>query len=89
MGGRDDDRNPPRRRDGPRECLDMFKSSSMVEEEMAVKTVTRLVDNRTWYSPEAWQHGGLKLKEEVKTEIDDPTAPSPVPTKRPRLVDRA
>ena len=88
MGGRDNDR-APRRRDGPRECLDMFKSSTMVEEEMAVKTVTRMVDNRTWYSPEAWQHGGLRLKEEVKSEREDPTAPSPVPTKRPRLVDRA
>jgi len=26
------------------------------------------VESRTWYSPEAWEHGGLKLKEEVKTE---------------------
>ena len=23
---------------------------------------------RTWYSPEAWQYGGLRLKEEVKDE---------------------
>ena len=41
---------------------------SMVEEEIAVKVVTKEVENRTWYSPEAWEHGGLRLKEEVKQE---------------------
>eukprot|EP00092_Neocalanus_flemingeri_P012134 GFUD01013082.1.p1 GENE.GFUD01013082.1~~GFUD01013082.1.p1 ORF type:complete len:440 (+),score=154.87 GFUD01013082.1:84-1403(+) len=61
MGG---NRKPP----GPREVMDVFKSVRMVEEEVAVRVVDREVENRTWYSPEAWEHGGLKLKEEVKEE---------------------
>ena len=48
--------------------MDTFRASSMVEEEIAVKVVTKEVENRTWYSPEAWEHGGLRLKEEVKQE---------------------
>jgi len=59
---------------GPREVLDTFRASSMAEEEMAVKVVTREVENRTWYSPEAWEHGGLRLKEEVKEEDGEPSA---------------
>merc|ERR1719431_1604289 len=59
---------------GPREVLDTFRASSMAEEEMAVKVVTREVENRTWYSPEAWEHGGLRLKEEVKQEDGEPSA---------------
>ena len=67
MGGRRDKRKsrPP---SGPREVMDTFKSASMVEEEMAVKVVEREVEGRTWYAPEAWEHGGLRLKEEVKQE---------------------
>ena len=73
-------------RKGPKECLDTFKSCSMVEEEIAVKTVTRTVENRTWYTPEAWAHGGLRLKKEERIDPDtDLTQPSPVQTKRPRL----
>eukprot|EP00092_Neocalanus_flemingeri_P016958 GFUD01018343.1.p1 GENE.GFUD01018343.1~~GFUD01018343.1.p1 ORF type:complete len:440 (+),score=159.29 GFUD01018343.1:84-1403(+) len=72
MGG---SRKPP----GPREVMDIFKSVTMVEEEVAVKVVAREVENRTWYSPEAWEHGGLKLKEEVKQENDGET-----PAKRAR-----
>lgn len=56
---------------GPREVLDTFKSAGLVEEEIPreqVRVVAREVESRTWYSPEAWEHGGLKLKEEVKTE---------------------
>jgi len=90
MGGREDygDRGsfiPRSLRDGPRDVLDTFKACDMAEEELAVKMVTREVDNRTWYSPEAWQHGGLRIKPEVKDEAEDPSAPSPIPTKRPRL----
>ena len=58
-----------RKSHGPREVMDTFRSSSsMVEEEIAVKVVSREVEGRTWYSPEAWEHGGLRLKEEVKQE---------------------
>ena len=62
------------------------KYSSMAEEEIAVKTVTRKVENRTWYTPEAWPHGGLRLvKKEERLDHDAPTMPSPVPAKRPKL----
>ena len=30
--------------------------------------VSKKEKGRTWYSPEAWQYGGLRLKEEVKDE---------------------
>jgi len=59
---------------GPREVLDTFRAPSLVEEELAVKVVTREVENRTWYSPEAWEHGGLRLKEEVKQEEEGSSA---------------
>lgn len=70
-------------RKGPKECLDTFKSCSMVEEEIAVKTVSRKVENRTWYTPEAWPHGGLRLKKEERL---DPDEPSLVPTKKQKLM---
>jgi len=72
--GRSNDNGGGRRFHGPREVQDAFRASSMVEEEMAVKVVTREVENRTWYSPEAWEHGGLRLKEEVKQEDEGPSA---------------
>jgi len=74
MSGRTSDGSGGRRFHGPREVLDTFRASSMVEEEMAVKVVTREVTNKTWYSPEAWEHGGLRLKEEVKQEDEGPSA---------------
>jgi len=74
MSGRTCDSSGGRRFHGPREVLDTFRASSMVEEEMAVKVVTREVANKTWYSPEAWEHGGLRLKEEVKQEDEGPSA---------------
>merc|ERR1719273_2774324 len=52
MGG---NRKPPQKR-GPRECLDQFK------------VTTKQVAERTWYTPEAWEHGGLRIKNEVKDE---------------------
>jgi len=73
MGGRTSGEGG-KRFHGPREVLDTFRAPSMVEEEMAVKVVTREVENRTWYSPEAWEHGGLRLKEEVKQEEEGPSA---------------
>ena len=62
-----------RRRDqGPREVLDAFKGGEMEEEDLKKETKKVIVSKnevgRTWYSPEAWQYGGLKLKEEVKNE---------------------
>ena len=48
--------------------MDTFKAASSVDVEMAVKVVAREVENRTWYSPEAWEYGGLRLKKEVKLE---------------------
>jgi hypothetical protein len=32
---------------------------------------------RTWYTPEAWEHGGLRLKEEVKDEMEEGLNPTP------------
>merc|ERR1719233_2781481 len=62
-----------RKRDqGPREVLDTFKGGEMEEEDLKKETKKVIVSKnevgRTWYSPEAWQYGGLKLKEEVKNE---------------------
>jgi len=68
MGGRTGGGGGGKRNHGPREVMDTFRASSMVEEEIAVKVVTKEVENRTWYSPEAWEHGGLRLKKEVKQE---------------------
>ena len=31
---------------------------------------------RTWYTPEAWEHGGLRLKEEVKDEEEVDGSPA-------------
>ena len=42
-----------------------------------VQVVTRMVPTRTWYTPDAWQHGGLKVKQEfeVKEEEDEEGGP--------------
>ena len=55
---------------GLREVLDSFKGGEMEEEDIKKETKKIVVSSkvRTWYSPENWQHGGLKLKEEVKDE---------------------
>ena len=63
----------PRRRDqGPREVLDTFKGGEMEEEDLVKKAKKVIVSKnevgRTWYSPEDWHYGGLRLKEEVKEE---------------------
>merc|ERR1711971_377397 len=64
-----------RRPDGPRECLDMFKAYEMSEEDLKdeskTKVTTRTVSERTWYTPEAWEHGGLRIKNEVKEEMEE------------------
>ena len=60
----------PRRDQGPREVLDSFKGGEMEEEDIKKETkkITISTMGRTWYSPDVWEHGGLKLKEEVKDE---------------------
>jgi len=67
MGGRvGGKKNPDHGK--PREVLDSFRASFVTEEEMAVRSVVKEIESRTWYSPEAWEHGGLRLKAEVKNE---------------------
>merc|ERR1719330_673435 len=64
-----------RRPDGPRECLDTFRAYEMSEEDLKdeskTKVTTRQVSERTWYTPEAWEHGGLRIKNEVKEEMEE------------------
>merc|ERR1712029_633528 len=68
MGG---SRRAPRKRD-QREVLDTFKAVAMTEEDLKDENRTRVtqkpVAERTWYTPEAWEHGGLRIKNEVKDE---------------------
>merc|ERR1712034_98827 len=50
---------------GPREVLDTFKAHAMTEEDMKDE------QESTWYTPEAWEHGGLRIKNEVKEEMEE------------------
>merc|ERR1711935_137232 len=62
---------------GPREVLDTFKAVAMTEEDLKdegagkTKVTQKTVSERTWYTPEAWEHGGLRIKNEVKDEMDE------------------
>jgi len=61
---------------GPREVLDTFKAVAMTEEDLKeeggrTKVTTKQVSERTWYTPEAWEHGGLRIKNEVKDEMEE------------------
>merc|ERR1712226_766265 len=60
------------KRDSQREVLDTFKAVAMTEEDLKDEHRTRVtqktVAERTWYTPEAWEHGGLRIKNEVKDE---------------------
>jgi hypothetical protein len=60
---------------GPREVLDTFKAVAMTEEDLKdegrTKVTTSTVSERTWYTPEAWEHGGLRIKNEVKDEMEE------------------
>lgn len=89
MGGKRDD-YPSRPRNELKDCIDTFRSCNFVEEEIAVRNVSKVVDSRTWYSPEAWEHGGLKLKKEEKSDdlSNENVNESPIPTKRPKLTTR-
>jgi len=66
---------------GKREVLDVFKSTVAEEEDIksdkAPKVQQKTVQERTWYTPEAWEHGGLRLKEEVKDEMEEGLNPTP------------
>merc|ERR1712059_235660 len=69
MGG---SKRAPKKRTGQREGLDTFKAVTMTEEDLKGEGGTRVtqktVAERTWYTPEAWEHGGLRIKNEVKDE---------------------
>merc|ERR1712187_868799 len=62
---------------GPREVLDTFKAHTMTEEDMKdekdsrTRVTQKTVQERTWYTPEAWEHGGLRIKNEVKEEMEE------------------
>ena len=43
----------------------------MVETELALKVTTREVQSRTWYSPESWNYGGLRLKKEEPLDMEE------------------
>ena len=57
-----------RREEGSMERLDTFRYNRMVETELAVRVTSREIQSRTWYSPEAWDLGGLRLKKEETVE---------------------
>lgn len=75
----------PRKTDGKREVLDTFKAVAMTEEDLKDENRTRVtqktVAERTWYTPEAWEHGGLRIKNEVKDEAGMDTDGAP-PSKK-------
>merc|ERR1719320_907565 len=62
---------------GPREVLDTFKAHTMTEEDMKdekdsrTRVTQKTVQERTWYTPELWEHGGLRIKNELKEEMDE------------------
>ena len=64
-----------RRPEGPREVLDTFKAYEMNEEDLKdearTRVITKTVQERTWYTPEAWEHGGLRIKNEFKEEMEE------------------
>ncbi|XP_023321034.1 uncharacterized protein LOC111695821 [Eurytemora carolleeae] len=65
-----------KRAQGKREVLDTFRAAEATEEDIKdekTKVTQKTIAERTWYTPEAWEHGGLRLKEEVKDETDGST----------------
>ena len=60
-----------RRNDGSADLLDTFRYNRMVETEMAVRVTSKEVQSRTWYSPESWDHGGLRLKKEEALDPEE------------------
>jgi len=50
------------------EGLEEEELKSEVKREGKHKVTKKQVEERTWYSQEAWEHGGLRIKDEVKDE---------------------
>ena len=76
MGGR---RPEGRREEHRRDVLHVVRAHAMEEEELPAERrskVERKVVGRTWYTPEAWEHGGLRIKDEVKEEATDASPPA-------------
>ena len=76
MGGR---RPEGRREEHRRDVLHVVRAHAMEEEELPAEgrsKVERKVVGRTWYTPEAWEHGGLRIKDEVKEEATDASPPA-------------
>jgi len=69
-----------------REVMDTFRASEMAEEDIKEenksKVTKKVLSERTWYTPEAWEHGGLRLKEEVKDEATGAEAGGATAAKR-------
>ena len=59
-----------RRNDGM-DLLDTFRYNRMVETELAVRVTSKEVQSRTWYSPESWNYGGLRLKKEEAVDVEE------------------
>ena len=70
MGDRFDS-GDKRRADGSVDLLDTFRYNRLVETELAVKVTRREVQSRTWYSPESWNYGGLRLKKEEAVDVEE------------------
>ena len=71
MGADRFDSGAPRRSEDSVALLDTFRYNRMVETELAVRVTSKEVQSRTWYSPEAWELGGLRLKKEETPEEGD------------------
>ena len=41
------------------------------EKDSRTRVTQKTVQERTWYTPEAWEHGGLRIKNELKEEMDE------------------
>ena len=72
-------------REGRKEVVDAFRADGAAEEELRPRTkaVTRRLEERTWYTPEAWQHGGLRLKEEKQEPVEQEGESSAGGSRRP------
>jgi len=46
---------------------DQLKEEELIKREGG-KSIQKQITERTWYSQEAWEHGGLRIKDEVKAE---------------------
>ena len=75
-------RGPANREEGAhqKEVFHAFRAApeeELQEEDLKVKKENmqvkqKTIEERTWYSQEAWEHGGLRIKDEVKEEEGAP-----------------